>query len=129
MHWMERAGVALKRTREETAKLWTISKSRCHDLRRLRRELWKRNAEVSQLKAENAALKSSVCKAEAAAEAAIRRRTELQEEFNAYKAGIAGPSHKFVDAEDADDEDEEENVSAAYCRSRVRGRAARNGWA
>ncbi len=127
MHWMERAGDALRKTREETTKLWTLYKSRCHDLRGLRRELGKRYAEVSQLKAENEALKSSVRKAEAAAEAAIRRRTELQEDFDAYKAGIAGPSDHFGDAEEEDDKEEEENVSAGYWRSRGRGRASRYG--
>ncbi len=124
VHWMERAGAALRRTREETAKLWTLYKSRCHDLRGLRRELGKRKAEVAQLKAENAALKSSARKAEAAAEVAIRRRTELQEEFEAYKDGIAGPLAQYGDAEDEDDEEEEENVSAAY---RSRGRARYGG--
>ncbi len=127
MHWMERAGVALRRTRQETAKLWTLYKSRCHDLRGLRRELGKRNAEVSQLKAENEALKSTVRKAEATAEAAIRRRTELQENFDAYKVGIAGPSDHFGDAEEEDEEEEEENVSAGYWNSRGRGTAARYG--
>ncbi len=110
---MERAGAALTRTRQETAKLWTLYKSRCHDLRGLRKELGKRNAEVAQLRADNAALKSSSRKAEAAAAAAIRRRTELEEEFNAYKAGIAWPLDQFGDAEDEDEEEEVENETDA----------------
>ena len=122
---MERAGTALRRTREETAKLWTLHKSRCHDLRGLRRDLWKRNAEVAQLKADNAALKSSARKAEAAAAAAIRRRTELEEELDAYKAGIVGPQDQFSATEDGDDE--EENVSADDWRSRGRKGNARYG--
>ena len=129
MHWMGRAGVALKKTREYTARLWPLYKSRCHDIRGLRRELGNRNVEVAQLKAENAPLKSQLQKAEMEAELAVRHRTKLQDDYNAYKARIAGPSDKFCDADDEDNEEEEENVSAAYWRSVGRGRAAHYGWA
>ena len=93
VEWMGRAGRALLKAKDEGAGLWPLYKSRCADLRAVRKLLRKRNSELDALKAEkealtaeNEALRRRADAADKDAEIAVRRRTELQEKYDAYIA-------------------------------------------
>ncbi len=83
---MDRAGRALRRAKEFGNKLWPLYKARCAELRAVKKQEKKMEAELAAMKAENQALRSRAERAEREAEVAVRRRTELQELYDSEKA-------------------------------------------
>ncbi len=86
MEWLDRAGRALRKAKENGARLWPLYKARCAELRALKKLERRKEADLAALKAENAALRARAEAAEREAEVAVRRRTELQEVLDAAQA-------------------------------------------
>ncbi len=79
MEWLDRAGRALRRAKEEGSKLWPLYKQRCAELRAVKKVEKKKDSDLAALKAENEALRARAEAAEREAELAVRRRSELQD--------------------------------------------------
>ncbi len=86
IEWLDRAGRALRNSKEEGSRLWPLYKARCGELRALKKLEKKKDADLAALKAENEALRARAATAEREAEVAVRRKTELQEALDAEMA-------------------------------------------
>ena len=115
IEWLDRAGRALRKAKEDGARLWPLYKARCAELRAIKKLERRRDADLAALKAENAALRARAEAAERAAEIAVRRRTELQEIFDGAQAlnELGDPNHFGTSTS-------EENSSVAFSRRRER---------
>ncbi len=109
IEWLDRAGRALRRSREEGAQLWPLYKARCAELRALKKLEKRKEADLAALKAENAALRARAEAAEREAERAVRRRTELQDVLNFEKA-----RHEVGDPDNFGSTTSEEGSAVAF---------------
>ncbi len=120
IEWLDRAGRALRRAKEEGNCLWPLYKARCADLRAMRRLMRTKDADLAALKAENEALRARAEAAEREAEISVRRRTELQELLDRAKARTECGDPKFFGSSTS-----EEGSSVAFSRGCGRGLAGR----
>ncbi len=112
---MDRAGRALRRSKEFGSRLWPLYKARCGELRALKRLDKQKEADLAALKAEKEALRARAEAAEKEAEIAVRRRTELQEILDAFKARSERGDPNIFGASTSD-----EGTDVAFSRRRGR---------
>ena len=113
IEWLDRAGRALRKAKENGSRLWPLYKARCAELRAMRKLERRREADLAALKAENAALRARAEEAEREAEIAVRRRTELQEVVDAVQA-----QNEWGDPNQFGSSTNEENSDVAFSRRR-----------